>query len=71
MDKERQKELKEAYKSVHGQSEGQAEKDLEGLQTMRELANNMSFLIKAITLCKEKYGLPSLNEDRAMTNFIK
>ena len=51
--------------------ERQAEKDLEGLQTMRELANNMSFLIKAITLGKEKYGFPSLNEDRTMTNFIK
>ena len=58
------------WNSVHGQSEGQAEKDLEGLQTMRELANNMSFLIKAIALGKEEFGLPSLNEDRAITNFI-
>ena len=49
---------------------GEAEGDLEGLQTMRELANNMSFLIKAIALEKEEFGLHSLNEDRAMTNFI-
>ena len=59
------------WNSVHGQNIGEAEGDLEGLQTMRELANNMSFLIKAIALGKEKFGIPSLNEDRTMTNFIK
>lgn len=59
------------WNSVHGQNTGEAEGDLEGLQTMRELANNMSFLIKAIALGKEKFGIPSLNEDRTMTNFIK
>ena len=58
------------WNSVHGQNIGEAEGDLEGLQTMRELANNMSFLIKAIALGKKELGLPSLNEDRAMTNFI-
>ena len=58
------------WNSVHGQNTGEAKGDLEGLQTMRELANNMSFLIKAIALGKEKFGIPSLNEDRTMTNFI-
>ena len=33
------------------------EGDLEGLQTMRTLANNMVFLMRSIALGKEKYGL--------------
>lgn len=58
------------WNSVHGLSVGQAAEDLEGLQTMRELASNMSFLIKAIALGKEEFGSPSLDEERATTNFI-
>ncbi len=37
---------------------------------MRTLANNMSFLIRAIALGKEKYGIPE-KESRAYTNFIR
>ena len=33
------------WNSVHGREKGQAEQDLEGLQTMRTLARNMSFLM--------------------------
>lgn len=36
---------------------------------MRMLAKNMIFLMKAIALGKEKYGLP-VKEQRAVTNFI-
>lgn len=46
------------WNSVHGREKGEAEQDAEGLQTMRTLARNMSFLMKAIALGKEKYGLP-------------
>ena len=35
------------WNQVHGFSSGDVEKDLEGLQTMRNLARNMSFMIKA------------------------
>lgn len=38
------------WNSVHGRKVGEAEKDLEGLQTMRTLGENISFLIKAIQL---------------------
>lgn len=57
------------WNSVHGREKGQAEKDLEGLQTMRVLARNMSFLMKSIALGKEKYGLPEV-EEHAWTHFI-
>ena len=46
------------WNEVHGFTEEDVEKDLEGLQTMRNLGRNMSFLIKAIHHEKEKNGLP-------------
>ena len=57
------------WNSVHGNSPGQAVKDIEGLQVMRVLARNMSFLMKSIALGKEKYGLPE-KEEHEWTNFI-
>ncbi|MDY2903207.1 MAG: flavodoxin family protein [Bacilli bacterium] len=57
------------WNSVHGRDKGEAQEDQEGLYTMRMLAKNMIFLMKAIALGKEKYGLP-LKEERAVTNFI-
>lgn len=57
------------WNSVHGLVPGEAEKDAEGLQTMRTLARNMTFLMKSIALGKEKFGLPE-KEDGVMTNFI-
>ena len=57
------------WNSVHGNSKGEAVRDEEGLQTMRTLALNMSFLIKSIALGKEKYGLPD-KEEHKWTNFI-
>ena len=58
------------WNSVHGGAKGDAEQDAEGLQCMRALAENMSFLMKSIALGKEKYGLPE-QEPRAFTNFIR
>lgn len=58
------------WNGIHGNSQGEAEQDLEGMQMMRTLAENMSFLMKSIALGKEKYGLP-INEDRVFTNFIR
>ena len=58
------------WNSVHGGAPGQAEQDAEGLQTMRALARNMSFLMKSIALGKEKYGLPE-KEKHVYTNFIR
>ena len=58
------------WNSIHGRKLGEAIDDLEGLQTMRELANNMIFLMKSIALGKETYGLPE-KDKKIMTNFIK
>ena len=58
------------WNSLHGREKGDAELDAEGLQTMRTLARNMSFLIKSIALGKEKFGLPK-KEEWQPTHFIK
>ena len=58
------------WNSVHGRKPGEAAQDEEGLQTMRTLAENMSFLIKSIALGKEAYGIPE-KEPWTMTNFIR
>ena len=56
------------WNMVHGFTAEDVEKDLEGLQTMRNLARNMSFLIRAIGDAKEKYGLNPM-EANAFTSF--
>ena len=56
------------WNMVHGFTAEDVEKDLEGLQTMRNLAKNMSFLIRAIGDAKEKYGLAPMEAD-AFTSF--
>ena len=56
------------WNQVHGFSAADVEKDLEGLQTMRNLGRNMAFLIKAIGAAKEKEGLPRV-EQGSFTSF--
>lgn len=58
------------WNSVHGREPGQASQDAEGLQTMRVLARNMTFLMRGIALAKEQYGLPD-KEDWQPTHFIR
>ena len=58
------------WNSVHGREQGEALQDGEGLQTMRTLAKNMSFLMKSIALGKEKFGLPK-KEEWIPTHFIR
>lgn len=56
------------WNQVHGFSAEDVKKDLEGLQTMRNLARNMSFMIKAIADAKKKYGYPMV-ERSSFTSF--
>ena len=56
------------WNQVHGFSAEDVKKDLEGLQTMRNLARNMSFMIKAIADAKERYGIPLVESDN-LTSF--
>ncbi|MDD8048463.1 MAG: flavodoxin family protein [Thomasclavelia sp.] len=58
------------WNAIHGREIGEVMKDEEGLQCMRVLARNMSFLMKSIHDGKEKYGLPD-KEEPVRTNFIR
>ncbi len=59
------------WNSVHGISQEQAQKDEEGMQTMRTLGNNMAWLLKCIDLGKQNgISLPE-REASKRTNFIR
>lgn len=58
------------WNGIHGALPGEAGQDAEGLQMMRTLARNMTFLMKSIALGKEAYGLPD-KEPFARMNFIR
>ncbi|MDO5293710.1 MAG: flavodoxin family protein [bacterium] len=58
------------WNSVHGKEAGEATEDVEGLQVMRVLARNMSFLVKSIDLGKKAFGLPE-KEVMTKTNFVR
>ena len=58
------------WNSIHGRTPGEAVQDEEGLQVMRTLARNMTFLMKSIALGKEQYGLPE-KETPIQTNFVR
>jgi len=56
------------WNQIHGFTAEDARRDLEGLQTMRNLARNMTFLMKAIRDAGERYGMPQV-ERGAFTSF--
>ena len=58
------------WNSVHGRTPGEAAEDGEGLQTMRALARNMTFLMRSIALGREAFGLPE-REEPIRTSFIR
>jgi len=58
------------WNEVHGFKAEDVEKDIEGLQTMRNLGRNMAFMVKSINIGKEKFGLPQ-NEKGAFTSFTE
>lgn len=57
------------WNEVHGYTREDVERDKEGLQTMRNLGNNMAFLIKAIDAAKKREGIPP-QEHSVFTNFL-
>ncbi len=56
------------WNQVHGHTAEDVKKDLEGLQTMRNLARNMVFMIRAFADAEDKYGLPEV-ESGVFTSF--
>lgn len=56
---------------VYGRTPGEAEQDGEGMQTMRNLAKNMAWMMKCIELGKEN-GIPLPDSDKSVwTNVIR
>ena len=51
------------WNQVHGFTAEDVEKDLEGLQTMRNLARNMAFLMRASAAQKEVDGYPEIERE--------
>ena len=56
------------WNEVHGFTKEDVEKDLEGLQIMKNLGRNMAFMIKSINLGIKEYGLPE-KETKVFTSF--
>lgn len=59
------------WNMVHGANAADAEKDLEGLQTMRVLGKNIAWLVKSLKTAKENGVFPPANEKKIKTNFIR
>ena len=56
---------------VHGSTSKQVEKDEEGLQTMRNIGNNMSWILKCIESGR-KSGIELPGREKSIkTNFIR
>ena len=56
---------------AHGTDPGEVVKDEEGMQTMRQLALNMSFLMKSIRLGLQQFGTPKIQEPLVETHYIR
>ena len=56
---------------AHGTEPGEGTQDEEGMQTMRQLALNMAFMIKAIRLGLQQFGSPKIQESLVETHYIR
>ncbi len=59
------------WNMVHGNKPEQVEEDLEGLQTMRMLGQNMSWILKCIEAGKNNGINTPVPEEKIWTNFIR
>ena len=59
------------WNNVYGRNENEAVMDLEGLQTMRNVAHNMAWMLKCIEAGKNAGVALPATEREAKTNFIK
>lgn len=58
------------WNMIHGLKPGEAAQDAEGIRTVRNLAKNMAFLMRSVSLGKQSTGLPELDK-KISTNFIR
>lgn len=59
------------WNNVHGAAPGDAAQDAEGLQTMRNLARNMAWLLRCIEAGKANGIEPPKSERTSRTNFVR
>lgn len=59
------------WNMVYGATPEEVKQDLEGMQTMRNLARNMAYLLKCIEAGKKQGILPPAAENTYRTNFIR
>lgn len=59
------------WNSVHGRTPGEASQDAEGLQTMRNLARNMAWLLRCIDAGAQAGIVAPEAERNSRTNFIR
>lgn len=59
------------WNQVHGRNAEDAAKDLEGMQTMRNLGHNMAWVLKCLEVGKEKGLVPPTADRSNQTNFIR
>ena len=59
------------WNQVHGRNAEDAAKDLEGMQTMRNLGHNMAGVLKCLEAGKEKGLVPPTADRSNQTNFIR
>lgn len=58
------------WNMIHGGKPGEAAQDPEGIRTMRNLAKNMAYMMKAFAAAKDTVELPA-PEPKVFTNFIR
>ena len=58
------------WNNAFGRATGEAKQDDEGMQTMRQLAKNIAFVIKSLNDGKTKYKI-NFNEEHKFTSFIR
>ena len=59
------------WNQVHGRNAEDAAKELEGMQTMRNLGHNMAWVLKCLEAGKEKGLVPPTADRSNQTNFIR
>lgn len=59
------------WNQVYGRNAEDAAKDLEGMQTMRNLGHNMAWVLKCLEAGKEKGLVPPTADRSNQTNFIR
>ena len=59
------------WNMVYGSAPEEVRRDGEGMQTLRNLARNMAYLLKCIRAGREAGILPPVQESGERTNFIR